>query len=98
MIVESCLLSNYWDQRKCVSSVHCDHIIPVISERAVIKLGGNVGVMNGPTTSGGMMLMKSMLFLLASSIAAFSASILETKYICNEIKLQGNMMKVLFFF
>lgn len=56
----------------------------MINERAVIRLGGNVGVIKGPTTSVGIILMKSMLFSLAASHAAFSAKFFETKYICRE--------------
>lgn len=58
-----------------------------MGESAVIRLGGKVGMMNGPTTTGGMMLMKLMLFSLAASIAAFSARILDTKYICRKTRI-----------
>lgn len=60
--------------------------LPVIGESAVIRLGGNVGIMKGPTTNTGMILMKSMLFSLAASHAAFSASVFDTKYICKECR------------
>lgn len=50
----------------------------------MIKLGGNVGMKNGPTTTGGMMLMKLILYSFAASMAAFSAKILDTKYICRK--------------
>ena len=56
----------------------------MIGESAVIRLGGNVGIMKGPTTSVGMILMKSMSFSLAASHAAFSANVFDTKYICRE--------------
>lgn len=52
----------------------------------MIRLGGNVGIMKGPTTNTGMILMKSMLFSLAASHAAFSASVFDTKYICKECR------------
>jgi hypothetical protein len=58
--------------RKCV---------PVIGERAVIRLGGIDGLRKGPTTRGGMIVMKSMLCFLANFHASCSASVLETKYI-----------------
>ena len=54
---------------------------PVMSERAVIRLGGIVGIRKGPTTRGGMIEMKSMLCCLANFHASCSASVLETKYI-----------------
>lgn len=47
-----------------------------------MRLGGIDGIMKGPTTRVGMMLMKWMLFSLAYFHAACSASVLETKYIC----------------
>lgn len=53
-------------------------------------LGGMVGMMNGPLTKVGMMLMKSKWFFSANSHAAFSASVFETKYIC---KMCGHRTK-----
>lgn len=47
----------------------------------MIRLGGRVGIIKGPTTSGVIMLIKSMLYSLIASIAAFSAKILDAKYI-----------------
>ena len=55
--------------------------VPVIGERAVMRLGGIDDIMKGPTTRVGMIVMKSMLFSLAYFHAACSASVLETKYI-----------------
>lgn len=55
-----------------------------MSERAVMRLGGKVGMMNGPTTSVGITLMKSILFSLAASQAAVSANVFDTKYICRK--------------
>ena len=52
-----------------------------MGERAVIRLGGIVGMRKGPTTRGGMIVMKSMPCSLANFQASFSASVLETKYI-----------------
>lgn len=52
-------------------------------DSAVIRLGGNVGVINGPTTKVGIILMNSMLFSLAACHAAFSANAFATKYICD---------------
>lgn len=48
----------------------------------MMRLGGIDDIKKGPTTSGGMTLMKSMLFSSANFQAAFSAKVLETKYIC----------------
>jgi hypothetical protein len=53
----------------------------VIRDSAVIRLGGIDGMMNGPTTRGGIMVIKSRPFSLANFHAACSASVLETKYI-----------------
>lgn len=53
----------------------------VMGESAVIRLGGIDGIRNGPTTRVGMILTKSMLFSSANFQAAFSARVLETKYI-----------------
>lgn len=55
-------------------------------------LGGMVGIIKGPLTRVGMMLMKSMLFFSAKSHAACSASVFDTKYICreNEVFLTGD--------
>lgn len=56
--------------------------IPVIRESAVIRLGGIDGIRNGPTTRVGIILIKSSLFSSANFHAAFSARVLDTKYIC----------------
>lgn len=61
--------------------MHAKITIPVISARAVIMLGGMLGMMKGPTTRVGMTVIRSMLFSLAKSHAAFSARDFETKYI-----------------
>lgn len=55
--------------------------VPVMRERAVIKLGGIVGIRKGPTTRGGMIETKSMLCFLANFHASCSANVFETKYI-----------------
>ena len=55
--------------------------VPVIGESPVIRLGGIDDMINGPTTSGGIILMKSKLFSFANFHAACSASVLDTKYI-----------------
>lgn len=60
-----------------------DQYIPVRGDSAVIRLGGNVGVINGPTTKVGTILMNSMLFSSAPCRAAFSANAFDTKYICD---------------
>lgn len=67
--------------------------LPVIGESAVTRLGGKVGIMKGPTTSTGITLMKSMLFSLAASHAAFSASVFDTKYICKECRTNHKLIK-----
>lgn len=51
-----------------------------------MRLGGNEGVMNGPTTNVGMIPMNSMLFSFAAFVAALSANVFETKYICLSTK------------
>lgn len=56
----------------------------MMSERAVIRLGGIVGIRKGPTTRGGMTETKSMLCSLANFQASFSARVFETKYIYRE--------------
>lgn len=53
----------------------------MIGESPVMRLGGIAGMRNGPTTRVGIMVMKSMLFSLANFHAAFSARVLDTKYI-----------------
>lgn len=57
------------------------------------RLGGKVGIMKGPTTNTGIILMKSMLFSLAASHAAFSASVFDTKYICKECRSNKPQVK-----
>jgi len=54
---------------------------PVIRERAVIRLGGIEGIINGPTTRGGIMETKSILCSLENFHASCSARVFETKYI-----------------
>ena len=46
-----------------------------------MRLGGNVGVKKGPTTRGGIILMKLKLFSVANFQAACSANVFDTKYI-----------------
>lgn len=58
----------------------------MIGDSAVIRLGGNVGVINGPTTKVGIILINSMLFSLEACHAAFSANDFDTKYICDTFK------------
>ena len=57
--------------------------IPVSGDSAVIRLGGNAGDINGPTTRVGIILMNCMLFSSAACHAAFSANDFDTKYICD---------------
>jgi hypothetical protein len=73
-----------WSDWFCVESLCIWDLfsVPVMSARAVTRLGGMPTLRNGPTTSVGMMLMKSTPFSLAYSMAAFSARDLDTKYIC----------------
>lgn len=54
----------------------------MINDSAVIMLGGMVELMKGPTTSVGMMVIRSMPLSLAKPHAAFSARVFDTKYIC----------------
>lgn len=56
-----------------------------MGDSPVMRLGGMDGMRNGPTTRGGITLMKSNLFSLANAHAACSASVLDTKYICKYI-------------
>ena len=63
-------------------------------ERAVIRLGGIVGIRKGPTTRGGMIVMKSMPCFFANFHASFSASVLETKYICTKHGVLCSNMKI----
>lgn len=56
-------------------------LIPVMGDSAVTRLGGIVGMRNGPTTSVGMIVIKTMPFSCANLQAACSAHVLETKYI-----------------
>ena len=51
-------------------------------DSAVMRLGGMAGVINGPTTRVGIILTNSMLFSMDASLAAFSASVVDIKYIC----------------
>lgn len=71
-----------YDQTNTVGMMN---VAPVIGESAVMRLGGNEGIRNGPTTRVGMILMKSRLFSSANFHAACSASVLDTKYICPHI-------------
>lgn len=57
--------------------------VPVIGERPVIRLGGIVFIRKGPTTRGGITVMKSMLCCFANFHASCSARVFETKYIYN---------------
>ncbi|KAM0945965.1 hypothetical protein DsansV1_C09g0089771 [Dioscorea sansibarensis] len=59
------------------------HIL-VIKARAVSMLGGIEFMINGPFTKVGMMLMRFRPFCSANSNAAFSAKVLDTKYICKK--------------
>ncbi|KAL3818777.1 hypothetical protein ACJIZ3_004682 [Penstemon smallii] len=60
-----------------------------MGESAVIRLGGKVGVMDGPTTTGGIMLMNSMSLQLVSSYSGFWCS--------STFKVPADVVKINFF-
>lgn len=66
----------------CTGKIKLVYYVPVMGDSPVMRLGGMDGMRNGPTTSGGIILMKFKLCSLANSHAAFSASVFDTKYIC----------------